>query len=88
MFSRPLTKEEASEKDGKRVPKINAHPYKTITCCECGVAGGTLVKIEEGKYQHQDSRICVRNLNRKKLSAGGVEKVFAMRKPVKGAKDG
>jgi len=31
---------------------------RPVTCCICGMAGGTLVKVSDGKYRHKDTDRC------------------------------
>ena len=31
---------------------------KVVVCRQCGKAGGTLVKVEDGVYEHQNRELC------------------------------
>jgi hypothetical protein len=55
-FQRPLTNQEVDPNLPAPRPK-----GKAMVCVNCGYAGGTLVKVDEGEYKHQKEELCRRN---------------------------
>ena len=53
MFSKPLTTAEVTG-----MPKTIKRPFRVMFCQRCGGTSGTLAKVGDGKYVHQDINKC------------------------------